>query len=276
MTTQSQRFCVRLPCELPAEITFSGGGTEHNKKALISNISTTGIQILSPSFVATGQMVQASFKVPGKSTKTTFRAEVMRIESLQGRTIHRYPYALGAKFVTPEKKQEKQITHFISKKITCAPWRMTASLLFLALSLGQLGRALLHTVFSSSSLAQADMQGISLNWLFDPALSAGVSAGLFFGAVFCVLNRTFFIRWGLFWTSAAIFLFVAHLIFQLHVPFSSSLSQMLGIADFALAAWGAGLMIILLKLSTKLGQMEKILSNQRIAPGLNRPTFTIL
>lgn len=282
MTTlpQPTRLCIRLPCELPAEITFSGDANKIVKKAIVSNISTTGIQILSPSFIATGQKVQAAFKIPGQTSKAVFLAEVMRIESLQGRMIGHYPYALGAKFITPEKKQGKQIARFISKKITCAGGRALAVLLFLILGAAQTGRTALHALFPSSEFSALDFQGFSNSitgsWILHPVISGIVALGFLSSALFCVLNKKFFMRWGFFWAIAQILLSVIIICAGRRLPSENSTDIILLCGELLLLGLGIGLIASIFNLRDKFKKIEILLSPDRGSAGPNRPTFTIL
>ena len=278
-TSTTQRAQVRLPCELPAEITFIGGNESRVKKVLISNISTTGIQILSPSFVATGQIVEACFKVPGKSSKTTLKAEVMRIESLQGRMIGRFPYALGAKFVEPKQKQEKQIARFISKKISCASWRSPITVLFFILSGVYLSRVILHTLFATSSLAALDNFGISqlgtASSIIHPWASAVVFTGLFSSACLCLFRNKFFNRWGFLWMSSAVLLSVLYLYVQYGLLFGTALEKNVWFGQGLVTALEIGCLILVIQFAKSLHKMNLIISTQK-PPGSGRPTFTIL
>ena len=280
MLPEPTRLCIRLPCELPAEITFSGGETEIIKKAIVSNISTTGIQILSPSFIATGQKVQASFKVPGQTSKTTLYAEVIRIESLQGRMIGHYPYALGAKFVASKRNQTNEIARFISSKITCASGRMLAAMLCFILGIFQVGRTLLHTFFASSNLATLDLRGfsgsITENWVSHPLLLGSMALGFLFSALFYVLNKKNFMILGFFWALAQILL-SAITLFARRGLLSGDLTDMaLLCGELLLFGLAIGLITININLRTQFKKIEESLSADRSSSGLNRPTFTIL
>ena len=282
MTTQTQptRSGIRLPCELPTEIMFSGGGIDRVKKAIISNISITGIQILSPSFIATGQKVQASFKVPGRSSITTFCAEVMRIESLQGRMIGHFPYALGAKFIAPEKNQERQIAGFISKKTTYSSWRMAITGILFLLSISHIRHAILESAFTSSALARLNQYGISelgiFSWIFHQSTSAVVFVGLFSAALLCAFNHKTFTRWGFFWTIASTLLSAVYVYAQRGLLFEAAPGKAIWLSECLLTGMGIGLLFAIVKLAKNMHKMNVFLSAQTPLSGPNRPTFTIL
>lgn len=277
---QPQRVCIRLPCDIPAEISFSGGDSKLIKKTTISNISTTGLQILCPSFVATGQTLSAQFKLPGQSSKTTLTAEVVRIESLQGRMIGHYPYALGAKFVTPEFKQENKIKQFISNKITCASLRLSVAWLFFIVGITQFGRALLHSGLISSDLLALDLRGFSSamtgNWLLHPLLAGFVAANCFASMILCVLNKKSSKVLGLVCAGIQIIYSLTILIAKRNLLTGSPSDPMLWSAELLLLAAGLGLIALLIQLSKERIKMEKIITADRAPSAPNRPTFTIL
>jgi hypothetical protein len=282
MTTQTQstRVSIRLPCEFPAEITFSGEGANIRKKATITNISTTGIQILCPSFVATGQKVQASFKFPGQRYQTIFNAEIMRIESLQGRMIGHYPYALGAKFVVSEEKQIKKIARFISNKMTCASGRAITTTLFLILGIIHIGRALLHTAFPSSDLSMLDLTGlphfITTNEMIYPLLSSILALGLLTSSLLTALNKKTFMRWGLSWAIIQVLSSVMIIIAKRNLLSGGLTEASLFCGELFTIGMGVGLIAIIFNLRKQFKIIEKLLSADRTSSGANRPTFTIL
>jgi|GEM_PF-3131407 len=273
--TQAARVCIRLPCEFPAEIKFLGGGTEHIKKALISNISTTGIQILSPSFIATGQTVQASFKIPGQNSRTTLRAEVMRVESLLGRMVGHYPYALGAKFISAEKNQENQIIGFIADKTTCAPQRTVMSLFLFFLGALEIVQIFKPFVDLDLGLMVSSSQQVLVGWL-NLTVSSVLAMGLIGASLLCFFNRKSFIRLGIFFLCAEI---ITTVIIQLPLDgLFSGLTQnkLLWLIDCTLIATSGLLIWSILKTAEQLKQIELRLTAEKISPGAGKPTFTIL
>ncbi len=274
------RSSIRLPCKLPAEIIFFGDGMDRVKKAVISNISTTGIQILSPSFIATGQKVQASFKVPGIRSYTTFRAEVMRIESLQGKMIGHFLYALGAKFVDPEKAHEKQITGFISNKTTFSTWRMAITGILFLLSGSHIRHAILENALASSTLAQLNLYGVSelgiFSWLFHPGTSAIVFVGLFSAAFLCAFNHKTFVRWGFFWATSSSLLSAAYVYAQQVLILEGAPGKATWLSECLFTCMGISLLFAIAQLAKNLHKMDIFLSAQKPPPGPTRPTFTIL
>ena len=278
--TPATRVSVRLSCEFPAEITFSGGGSNICKKATITNISTTGIQILCPSFVATGQKVQAAFKIPGQRSKTIFNAEIMRIESLQGRMVGHYPYALGAKFVVSEEKQIKKVARFISNKMTCASGRAIITTLFFILGLTQAGRVLLHTAFTSSDLSRLDLTGLphfmAVNGIIYPLLSGVLALGLLSSSLLSAMNKKTFMHWGFFWAVIQLLSSAAMLFAKSNSIAGDFDAVALFCGELLTLGVGIGVIAIILNVRKKFKEIEKLLSADRPSSGANRPTFTIL
>lgn len=268
-TLQTQRACIRLPCEIQAEIKFSGGSSFIKKKAIISNISTTGIQILSPSFVATGQKLTACFKVPGQS-QGSYNAEIVRIESLQGRMIGHYPYALGARFIDFKPKQEKKITSFITGKISCRSWRNTVAWLFLFLAGSELGRVVIHTYLNQKALQPSTWE------LAAPFVSALIGAGFLLTAASAFLNRKSFTTLGLTFTSAGIFFATARVALKAPILFARETGAYIWSYEVIIFAVQVMLIVTLVKLKNYFKKMEIVLANEKISPASGRPTFTIL
>lgn len=266
---QTQRACIRLPCEIQAEIKFSGGSSFIKKKAIISNISTTGIQILSPSFVATGQKLTACFKVPGQS-QGSYSAEIMRIESLQGRMIGHYPYALGARFIDFKPKQEKKITSFITGKISCRSWRNTVTWLFLFLAGSELGRVVIHTYLNQTSLHSSAWE------IAAPFVCALLSAGFLLSAASAFLNRKSFTTLGLIFTGVGIFLASTRVALKAPILFASETGAFIWSYEVVIFAVQVMLIVTLIKLRSYFKKMEIVLATEKISPASGRPTFTIL
>lgn len=266
---KTQRACIRLPCEIQAEIKFSGGNSFVTKKAIISNVSTTGIQILSPSFVATGQKLTACFKIPGQS-KETYNAEIMRIESLQGRMIGHYPYALGARFIDFKPKQEKKITSYITGKISCRSWRNTLTWLFLFLAGSELGRVVVHTYLNQKALQPSAWE------LAAPFVCALFGAGFLLTAASAFLNRKSFTALGLIFTSAGIILATARVALKAPLLFASETGAFIWSYEVIIFAVQVMLIVTLIKLKNYFKKMEMVLANEKISPASGRPTFTIL
>jgi len=269
MVQTTQRACIRLPCDLEAEIKFSGGTSEITKKATVSNISTTGIQILSSSFVATGQKLTASFKVPGQSAGK-YQAEIMRIESLQGRMIGRYSYALGARFVDFTPKQEKQITHFITGKLSCRPWRISIMWLFIALAGSELIRIIAQTYLTQTA-ASSIWTDTAL-----PLLSAFLSAGFLLSAAASLLNQKKFTHTGLIFAGMGAILSAFRIALKLPLLSESETGALIWTYEAVIFAIEAGLIVTLIKMAGFFNKMEKVLAAEKISPGTGRPTFTIL
>lgn len=266
---QTQRACIRLPCEIKANIKFSGGSSFITKKAIISNISTTGIQILSPSFVATGQKLTACFKVPGQP-QGNYNAEIMRIESLQGRMIGHYPYALGARFIDFKPKQEKKITSFITGIISCRSWRNTVTWLFLFLAGSELGRIVVHTYLNQKALSSSAWE------LAAPFVCALLGAGFLLSATSAFLNRKSFTALGLIFVAAGIFLAVARVALKSPLLFASETGAFIWSYEVIIFAIQAMLIVTLIKLRSYIKKMELVLAAEKISPASGRPTFTIL
>lgn len=261
----TKRACIRLPCHIQAEIKFAGGDSEMTKKAVVSNISTTGIQILSPSFVATGQTVTASFKIPG-NRKKCYSAEVMRIESLQGRMPGRFPYALGAKFVDFSAQQEKKIAAFIENKMSCRGWRW-----LLALLLAGLAGIEAMRVLPMSYLNQSES--------FDFAALRSWQS-VFLAALFLTSSLAVFINSKIFPNLCRMalgigaFLSAVRIIFQLG-GFSAE-PGWLWLHEAFLFAVQISLIASLTKMLRFFKSMQRVLAEEKISTGTGKPTFTIL
>ncbi len=277
---KSTRAFIRFPCELAAEITFSGGEKNHVKKALISNISTAGIQILSPSFIATGQKITATFKVPGHSSKTTFTAEIMRIESLQSRMIGHYPYALGAKFVSPKANQEKQITRFILRKITCASARGFATLLLFPLAIIQLARTLVYAHYLNAGNSVSSLYGMTqlpfISWITHPLAAILIAAGLWSSIIFTLINRKNFQVQGIMWTGVSIFLSIIRIFVKKDLLFGTFDERFIGWGEIIVLGVETALIVIFFRLIFQLKKAAQLLTAEKISAGFKRPTFTIL
>jgi len=268
-TLQTQRACIRLPCDIQAEIKFSNGNSFIKKKAIVSNVSTTGIQILSPSFVATGQKLTACFKVPGQSQES-YSAEIMRIESLQGRMIGHYPYALGARFIDFKPKQEKKITSFITGKISCRSWRNKVAWLFLFLAGSELGRIIVQTYLNQTSLHSSTWE------LAAPFVCALIGAGFLLSAASAFLNRKSFTTLGLLFTGAGIFLATARVALKAPLLFANETGAFIWSYEVIVFAVQVMLIVTLIKLKSYFKKMDLVLSAEKISPASGSPTFTIL
>lgn len=266
---QTQRACIRLPCEIQAEIKFSGGSSFIKKKAIITNISTTGIQILSPSFVATGQKLTACFKVPGKSQEN-YNAEIMRIESLQGRMVGHYPYALGARFIDFKPKQEKKITSFITGKISCRSWRNTITWLFLILAGSELSRVVIQTYLNQTALPASTWD------LIAPFVCALFAAGFLLSAVSAFLNRKSFTTLGILFSGVGILLASVRVALKAPLLFANEIGALIWTYEVTIFAVQVMLIATLIKLGIYFKKMELVLAAEKISPASGRPTFTIL
>lgn len=271
------RAHTRLPCDLPAKITFDGDGAKHTRSALVSNISTAGVQILSPSFVATGQLVQLSFQLPGQKNIFSSQGEIVRVESLQKKAVP-YPYALGAKLLHQESRQEKRIFNFISSHATLASARFLLGSLLLFLGALSGARALLHLFFSTQGIPAADLIGSHLaffwGWVTNPAYSILFAAGFIFSGVFCFFNRPTFVIQGTFWCLAGALTSLLRIYAKKDFFILSEVPKWIWPSEvFLLIIQGtlfAGILIVWLKLK----RIKKTLSPSK--PFSNRPTFTIL
>lgn len=269
MSQITQRACIRLPCEFAANIIFSGGDTEITKKAIISNISTTGVQILSPSFVATGQTLTASFKIPGHR-KTNYNLEVMRIESLQGRMPGHFPYALGARFIDFHQKKENQIAQFIEGKVTCRSWRRVVAIILLLLAGAETTRVIYQANENTAALLSLTAQSI-MNWI-----SLVLSAGFAGSSLTIFLNQKKFITLSKLFLMAGALLSLSRIVFYAPLLSGDTGSKFFWWYEILTFTAQITLILGLSKMGKFFKAIKHVLTQEKISPGQGNPTFTIL